>query len=96
MPGRHPVMRFPSEPAGSQYTPLQVKSAVVGYGTAEKKQVQEMVRILLGLEKILNLMMPPMHWLSLSAMPIPDWAGNTKGDAGDDCHAARSCAVHCR
>jgi len=35
-----------------EYTPLQVKSAVVGYGTAEKKQVQEMVRILLGLEKI--------------------------------------------
>lgn len=35
-----------------EYTPLQVKQSVVGYGRAEKKQVQEMTRILLGLEKI--------------------------------------------
>jgi crossover junction endodeoxyribonuclease RuvC len=33
-----------------EYTPLQVKQAVVGYGRAEKRQVQEMVRLLLGLE----------------------------------------------
>lgn len=32
-----------------EYTPLQVKQAVVGYGQAEKRQVQEMVRLLLGL-----------------------------------------------
>lgn len=36
----------------ADYTPLQVKQAVVGYGRAEKEQVQEMVKILLGLEKI--------------------------------------------
>jgi crossover junction endodeoxyribonuclease RuvC len=36
----------------SEYTPLQVKQSVVGYGRAEKKQVQEMTRILLNLEKI--------------------------------------------
>lgn len=35
-----------------EYTPLQVKQSVVGYGRAEKKQVQEMTRILLGLKKI--------------------------------------------
>ena len=35
-----------------QYTPLQVKMAVVGYGRAEKKQVMEMTRSMLGLEKI--------------------------------------------
>lgn len=35
-----------------EYTPLQVKSAVVGYGKAEKKQVQLMVKTLLGLEKV--------------------------------------------
>jgi crossover junction endodeoxyribonuclease RuvC len=35
-----------------EYTPLQVKQAVVGYGRAEKKQVQEMVKILLNLDKI--------------------------------------------
>ena len=35
-----------------EYTPLQVKQAVVGYGRAEKKQVMEMVKIFLNLEKI--------------------------------------------
>jgi crossover junction endodeoxyribonuclease RuvC len=35
-----------------EYTPLQVKQAVVGYGRAEKKQVQEMVRMLLNLPAI--------------------------------------------
>ena len=34
-----------------EYTPLQVKQAVVGYGRAEKKQVITMVTMLLGLEK---------------------------------------------
>lgn len=35
-----------------EYTPMQVKLAVVGYGKAEKQQVQQMVRILLGLQKL--------------------------------------------
>ena len=34
-----------------EYTPLQVKQAVVGYGRAEKKQVIVMVTTLLGLQK---------------------------------------------
>ena len=34
-----------------EYTPLQVKQAVVGYGRAEKKQVITMVTMLLGLKK---------------------------------------------
>ncbi len=34
------------------YTPLQVKTAVSGYGRAEKKQVQEMVKTILGLKDI--------------------------------------------
>jgi crossover junction endodeoxyribonuclease RuvC len=34
-----------------EYSPLEVKSALVGYGRAEKKQVQEMVRVLLGMTK---------------------------------------------
>ena len=33
-----------------EYSPLEIKSALVGYGRAEKKQVQEMVRLLLKLE----------------------------------------------
>ena len=35
-----------------EYTPLQVKMAVVGYGRAEKKQVQEMTRSILNLASI--------------------------------------------
>jgi crossover junction endodeoxyribonuclease RuvC len=35
-----------------EYTPMQVKMAVTGYGKADKKQVQEMVRILLGLAEV--------------------------------------------
>jgi crossover junction endodeoxyribonuclease RuvC len=34
-----------------EYSPLEVKSSVVGYGRAEKHQVQLMVRSLLGLEQ---------------------------------------------
>lgn len=36
----------------AEYTPLQVKQAVTGYGNADKHQVQEMVRVLLGLAEI--------------------------------------------
>lgn len=35
-----------------EYTPLQVKVAVTGYGRAEKKQVQEMTRNILSLKEI--------------------------------------------
>lgn len=35
-----------------QYTPLQVKQAVVGYGKAEKNQVMQMVKTMLNLEKV--------------------------------------------
>ena len=34
----------------AEYTPLQVKQSVVGYGQAEKNQVQEMVKLLLNLQ----------------------------------------------
>ncbi len=33
-----------------EYTPLQVKQAITGYGRADKKQMMEMVRRLLGLQ----------------------------------------------
>jgi len=36
----------------AEYTPLQVKQAVVGYGQAEKHQIQEMVKMLLNLKQI--------------------------------------------
>lgn len=38
-----------------EYTPLQVKQAVVGYGRAEKKQVQKMVQSILNVGKIPKL-----------------------------------------
>ena len=37
-----------------EYTPMQIKQAVVGYGKADKHQIQEMVRMILGLEKIIR------------------------------------------
>ena len=36
----------------SEYTPLEVKQAVAGYGGAEKKQVQQMVKTILDLETV--------------------------------------------
>jgi crossover junction endodeoxyribonuclease RuvC len=35
----------------AEYTPAEIKRAVVGYGRAEKPQVQQMVRLLLGLSE---------------------------------------------
>ena len=34
------------------YTPLEIKSAVVGYGKADKAQVGQMIKVILGLSKI--------------------------------------------
>lgn len=48
-----------------EYTPQQVKQAVVGYGKAEKSQVQEMVRVL----------------LRLTVRPCPDHAADALGVA---------------
>lgn len=35
----------------SEYTPLEIKSALTGYGKADKKQVQMMVKTILGLKE---------------------------------------------
>lgn len=56
-----------------EYTPLEVKQAVVGYGQAEKKQVQEMVKLLLG----------------LSAPPKPDDAADALGIAITRAHSSQ-------
>jgi len=37
-----------------EFTPLQIKQAVTGFGKAEKKQVQKMVGVILGLEEPLT------------------------------------------
>ncbi len=35
-----------------EYTPMQIKQATTGYGKADKKQMQEMVRVLLKLQEV--------------------------------------------
>ena len=37
-----------------EYTPLQIKTSVTGHGRAEKMQVQQMVKMLLGLDEIIK------------------------------------------
>ncbi|MEF9879333.1 MAG: crossover junction endodeoxyribonuclease RuvC [Clostridia bacterium] len=37
-----------------EYTPMQVKQAVAGYGGADKAQVQQMVKLLLGMNEIVR------------------------------------------
>jgi len=57
----------------AEYTPLQVKQAVVGYGAAEKKQVQLMVQAI----------------LNLSEMPKPDDAADALAIAICHFHSKR-------
>jgi crossover junction endodeoxyribonuclease RuvC len=35
-----------------EYNPMEIKQAVAGYGHADKKQIQQMVKVLLGLDHI--------------------------------------------
>ena len=56
-----------------EYTPLQVKQAVVGYGRAEKKQVISMVTMLLGLQK------PPKPDDTADALAIAICHGHSGG-----------------
>jgi crossover junction endodeoxyribonuclease RuvC len=35
-----------------EYTPMQIKQAITGYGKADKKQMQEMVKVLLKLQEV--------------------------------------------
>jgi crossover junction endodeoxyribonuclease RuvC len=57
----------------TEYTPAEIKQAVVGYGNAGKTQVQEMVRLLLDLDDI----------------PRPDDAADALAVAITHLHAAR-------
>ncbi|HOZ50088.1 MAG TPA: crossover junction endodeoxyribonuclease RuvC [Candidatus Hydrogenedentes bacterium] len=56
-----------------EFSPLEVKNAVVGYGKAEKRQVQEMVKILLNLD----------------ALPRPDDAADALAIAICQLHAGK-------
>jgi crossover junction endodeoxyribonuclease RuvC len=60
-----------------EYTPLQVKDALVGYGRADKAQIQGMLRLLLGMESV----------------PRPDHAADAIAVAVCHLHSARLRAV---
>ncbi len=45
-----------------EYTPLQIKQGLVGYGRADKKQIQQMVKIMLNLNRFPNPMILRMLW----------------------------------
>lgn len=55
-----------------EFTPLEVKQAVTGYGRADKKQIQQMVKIILNLKKI------PQPDDAADALAIAITAANTK------------------
>ena len=60
-----------------EYKPLEVKQTVAGYGGADKRQVQEMVRLLLNLEQV----------------PEPDDAADAVAVAVCHIHSARMRAL---
>jgi crossover junction endodeoxyribonuclease RuvC len=60
-----------------EYTPAEIKLAVVGYGRADKTQMQQMVKILLG----------------LTAAPSPHDAADALAVALCHAHSARAAAI---
>jgi crossover junction endodeoxyribonuclease RuvC len=54
-------------------TPNEVKSAVAGYGAADKEQVQRMVQVVLGMDE------PPRPDDAADALAIAVWAANSVG-----------------
>jgi crossover junction endodeoxyribonuclease RuvC len=60
-----------------EYKPLEIKQAIAGYGGADKHQVQEMVRLLLGLDEA----------------PQPDDAADAVAVAVCHIHSARMVAL---
>jgi crossover junction endodeoxyribonuclease RuvC len=61
----------------AEYTPLVIKQAVTGYGSADKAQMQDMVRLLLRLKKV----------------PRPDDAADALAVAICHLHSARLAAL---
>jgi crossover junction endodeoxyribonuclease RuvC len=57
-------------------TPNEVKSAIAGYGAADKEQVQRMVQMVLGMPE------RPRPDDAADALAIATWAANTAGSAG--------------
>jgi crossover junction endodeoxyribonuclease RuvC len=62
----------------AEYKPNEIKQAIAGYGAAKKPQMQEMIRMLLGLSEI----------------PRPDDAADALAVAITDIHSARYNALY--
>lgn len=58
-------------------TPNEVKSAIAGYGAADKEQVQRMVQMVLGMSE------RPRPDDAADALAIAVWAANTRTSVGD-------------
>ncbi len=74
-----------------EYTPMQVKSAVVGYGRAQKAQVMEMTRVLLKLPGVpkpddaadaLAVALCHAHFAQSRLTPLQEKLENAKKTAG--------------
>ncbi len=61
-----------------EYTPMQIKQAVVGYGKADKQQVQKMVKLL----------------LNMADFPRPDDAADAVAVAIAHCNTGRFAGLH--
>ncbi|HSK68026.1 MAG TPA: crossover junction endodeoxyribonuclease RuvC [Candidatus Limnocylindria bacterium] len=61
-----------------EYTPMQIKQAVVGYGSADKQQVQKMVKLL----------------LNMADFPRPDDAADAVAAALAHCNTGRFAGLH--
>ena len=69
-----------------EYTPAEVKRAVVGYGRAEKRQVQQMIKLLLGLAQ------PPTPYDASDALAVAIChlhSGSGLRDAGSETRRSR-------
>ena len=65
-----------------EYTPAEIKRAVVGYGRAEKPQVQHMVKLLLGWPPCRRRTTRPTRWRSPSATCTRQTPRGRRGSRG--------------
>ncbi len=82
----------------AEYTPAEIKRAVVGYGRAEKLQVQQMIKLLLGLAQ------PPSPHDAADALAVaichlhsmPPMSSRSRADLQSPTRRLRTAARQCR
>ncbi len=82
-----------------EYTPAEIKLAVVGYGRAEKRQVQQMIKLLLGLAVVpsphdaadaLAVAICHVHSMVPASMVAGDVAGSSRAASANKSGQLRS------